>query len=284
MKCFALLLLSACCAFGQLTQQEMQPFFRGNGSGPDYCTFNYSNSVTSATNYGRFIAYSGTNFGTDSSRIVWSNLASWGGLNSTVMLEDGNGPIVTNTGPSAGLYCVDFTSAGYAGNHFMQCLNGSFTKINGSNQPNTIFIVATDKGHTGNGAVLLDANVGGTARTKMVLASDGSGGYVDIGGGFFLTYKTVNTGNYFIYTWCANGASSYVRTNGVKAASGTVNAGALSFPVIGADAIDNPAIAAYEGKVWAVLFYYGAMNTNDMIAVERALNCQGGLGYTIPGP
>jgi len=170
----------------------------------------------------------------------------------------------------------------------MSCVeNGTNTKIDGSNQPNTIFVVATDTSHNNPGATLIDANVLASARCKFVMRSDaGATTYIYAGGPIVNGDSTANTGNWFIYTLCFNGASSFIRTNGVLMASGTLPAQKFAWPVLGCDAVDNPGTAAYQGKVWAVLFYSGSsgMSTNDIISVERALNCQGGLGYTIPGP
>lgn len=263
--------------------QTMQPFFTGASSGPNYCNFDFANGVSGASNYAKFIGYSSTNFG-GTTQLFWTNIVPWGATGGTLMAEDSGGPIVTNAGPATGLYSVDFSGSTYAGNHYMACVNAAFTKINGSNQPVTVFIVATDVGHTGNGSVLLDANVGaGASREKYVLTSDNPG-YFDAGA-FQLTYQSANTANWYIYTIVYDGTASYSRTNGVRCIGyGNTGSNAQGFPVIGADAIDAPAIAAYLGKVWAVLFYSGRLNTNDMISVERALNCQGKLGYTIPGP
>lgn len=155
------------------------PIFSYKSSGANYCNFDFANGVSGASNYARFIGYSSTNFGAlgAGTQVTWTNLVPWGATATTIMIENssGNLAIVTNTGPSSGLYCVDFTADGYTGNDFMSCARADGTKIDGSNQPVTIFIVATDVGHNVNGSVLLDANIGAAARQKYDIATIGGG-------------------------------------------------------------------------------------------------------------
>jgi len=177
------------------------------------------------------------------------------------------------SGPTNGWF-VEFstnTTAASGSPFGLQCVNSP-----GSNQPNTVFMVAKLKNNpssyfdaiSGSREQFVGRVIGGSPNNSTMYA-----GTVD---------NSVNpiqsSDLWCVFSFTFNGTSSYVRTNGV-AVSGGLNpgTGGLGKMLLGHD---QTFTAPYASKMAAVLVYGQAMSTNDLQAVEKNLSKMFGHIYS----
>src|SRR5262249_17464733 len=86
--------------------------------------------------------------------------------------------------------------------------------------------------------------------------------------------------NFVIVTWCQNGTSSYVRTNGVLVGGGNAGANAMGTLLMGND---QTGVSTYNGQVASFRIYAEAMSTNNLHIAEQNQATRY-LGITLPSP
>jgi hypothetical protein len=202
--------------------------------------------------------------------VVWLDLSGQGNhftnaINTTAPPAGGmKPPKYSPIGPN-GYYVADFSGAGNIAATY-ESLVSSFD--NETNQPVTIFMVASDDGGAGN--TLFDCATGGRESFRIGTSP------------FFYAGTTVsppalaNSGNWFIYSMVFTNGGSFVRTNGVLLKQGNTGTGKLGRMMLGQDI---SGVTAYVGKIAAVLAYGQNMATNYMQYVESNLNAKFNLGY-----
>jgi len=166
-------------------------------------------------------------------------------------------PAYHATGGSHGGEWVDFSRAGGVGD-IMGCTNAL-----GTNQPITVFLVHTDTCPSGD-KTMFDTSAG--ARFWYRLNSTGDKIAAPSG---VVINPSLNSGKWMVRTMVFNGATSYVRTNGVLQGP-KINVGATG---MGKLCLGNEigGTLPYRGGMEYVLAYAGELNTNDLQIVENAL-------------
>lgn len=135
-------------------------------------------------------------------------------------------------------------------------------------QPRTHFSVAIA---TNTAAGYLYDSDGGSGRNMLWLASGAATLYSGTG----LTGPVINNTEYYLWALTIDGTSSAIRTNKVNAASGDSGAGPWDGITVGNR---NTAATAWRGDIAETIFYSGALNSDEVSAIEEYLWSKYDLG------
>jgi hypothetical protein len=268
MKYVAILLLSCLSVLGQ------SPLLTGSGidwtkapsGNPDYTATLYVDLQTDTT------ASLGAAYNQGDIVTWWTNIAPF---NPNVTLA------IYSATTSSGIWPYrtnNITPTGKPAVEFVKNNNTSTQPIitaAGSNQPNTVIMVVREKSTDQS---YFDCPSG--SRTLLKNISGGGNGYQIFCGSVININDGIVQNQFYILTFVLNGASSYMRTNGVKVT--TFNPGANGIGQI-KFGNDNTLVTAYTGEIAAFRIYQEAMSTNNLHIAEQNLATRY-TGATLPSP
>jgi hypothetical protein len=272
------LLLTASCCYAQL---PVVTLYSQSGPTISPCGLDYNWGAVSGL-YVELMGNCTTNWtgstnGAVNSNVKWIDLSGQG--NDFTNAENSSAPIIGGmlapayypSGPN-GYYCVDFKANGNTAPTF-EALACSY--VLETNQPSTIFIVATEVS-TASGNTLFDT----AGSHSSVSFRFGTGGAALVYSGISVVPPNfANTGNWFIYSVVSDGINTVLRTNGQFCVRGNSGGNANGRPLLGQD--NTTGTTAYTGKMAAVLCYARALHSNEVAYIEGLLNSKYSLGYTI---